>query len=253
MDWAAALRDFDETIRPLRHLRVLCHGEDAVNTHAFYAFDQSKLVIDCSATQLSGYALMDLLRTYFRYELEMAQPGYALAMTGPGDDFAELPRFAEALRMIDRALDEDAEERADLACAGVDATGMDVDMSALREVVWRKCTSDPLAEVRNGGASARRTRVDSLSLQEAAPKEMALTPCEAVEAAVEMVPVVVLKGRVSGEYVYSYPPGIPLLVPGERITEAMVRYLQLAEQRYDELRYSRSEDVEGRVACLVQL
>lgn len=253
MDWAAALRDFDETIRSLRHLRVLCHGEDAVNTHAFYAFDQSKLVIDCTATALSGYALMDLLRTYFHYELEMAQPGYALAMTGPGDDFAELHRFAEALRMIDRALDEDAEERVDPACAGVDATGMDVDMSALREAVRRKCTSNPLAEVRNGGASARPTTVDSPSLREAAPKEMALTPCEAVEAAVEMVPVAALKGRVSGEYVYSYPPGIPILVPGERITEAMVRNLQQAEKRYDELRYSRSEDEEGMVACLTQI
>ena len=253
MDWAAALRDFDETIRSLRHLRVLCHGEDAMNAHAFYAFDQSKLVIDCSATRLSGYALMDLLRTYFRYELEMAQPGYALAMTGPGDDFAELHRFAEALRMIDRALDEDAEESADSACAGVDATGTDVDMFALREAVRRKCATDTMAEVRNSGESARLTMVDSPSLQEAAPKEMAQTPCDAVEAAVEMVPVAALQGRVSGEYVYSYPPGIPLLVPGERITEAMLRYLQQAEKRYDELRYSRSEAVHGRVACLTQV
>ena len=155
--------------------------------------------------------------------------------------------------MIDRALDEDAEESADPACTGVDAAGMDVDMSALRETVRSKCMSDPMAEVRNGGASARWATVDSPSLREAAPEEMALTPCEAVEAAVEMVPVAALKGRVSGEYVYSYPPGIPLLVPGERITEAMVRYLQQAEKRYDELRYSRSENVEGTVACLTQI
>ena len=153
--------------------------------------------------------------------------------------------------MIDRALDEDAEKSADPACTGVDAAGVDVDMSALKEAVRRKCTSDAMAKVRNGGAAARRARVDSPSLREAAPEEMALTPCEAVEAAVEMVPVAALKGRVSGEYVYSYPPGIPLLVPGERITEAMVRYLQQAEKRYDELRYSRSEDVDGSIACLV--
>ena len=29
-------------------------------------------------------------------------------------------------------------------------------------------------------------------------------------------------GRVSGEYVYLYPPGIPMLVPGERIDAALV-------------------------------
>ena len=113
--------------------------------------------------------------------------------------------------------------------------------------------SDPMPEVRNGGASARRTTVDSPSLRDAAPEEMVETPCAAVEAPVEMVPFAALKGRVSGEYVYSYPPGIPILVPGERITGAMVRYLQQAEKRYDELRYSRSEDEEGMVACLTQI
>ena len=185
---------------------------------------------------------------YFHYELEMAQPGYALAMTGPGDDFAELPRFAEALRMIDQVLDED--ENADSVRTLVDGTWTDVDMSALREAVRRKCATDTMAEVRNGTESARLAMVDIPSLQEATPKEIVQTPCEAVEAAVEMVPVAALQGRVSGEYVYSYPPGIPLLVPGERITEAMVRYLQQADKRYDELRYSRSEAVHGRVACL---
>ena len=222
-----------------------------MNAHAFYAFDPSKLVIDCSATRLSGYALMDLLRMYFHYELEMAQPGYALAMTGPGDDFTELPRFAEALRMIDQVLDED--ENADSVRTLVDGTWTDVDMSALREAVRRKCATDTMAEVRNSAESARLAMVDIPSLQEATPKEMVQTPCEAVEAAVEMVPVAALQGRVSGEYVYSYPPGIPLLVPGERITEAMVRYLQQADKRYDELRYSRSEAVPGRVACLTQV
>lgn len=32
-------------------------------------------------------------------------------------------------------------------------------------------------------------------------------------------------GRISAEYVYLYPPGIPLLVPGERISEELVRQL----------------------------
>ena len=29
-------------------------------------------------------------------------------------------------------------------------------------------------------------------------------------------------GRISGEYVYLYPPGIPLVVPGERISADML-------------------------------
>ena len=29
-------------------------------------------------------------------------------------------------------------------------------------------------------------------------------------------------GCVSGEYIYLYPPGIPLLIPGERITQRLL-------------------------------
>ena len=249
MDWAAALRDFDERIRPLRHLRVLCHGADTIRAHAFYAFDPSKLVIDCSQTGLSGYALMDLLREHFRYELEMAQPGYALAMTGPGDDFAELRRFAAALRMIDLALDADAEES---MRSGVDASEQHVDRSVLKEAVRRACAPECSLKARIGGGQSSATRVDVLRQSALSGGEMALAPCEAVEAAAEMVPFPELAGRVSGEYVYSYPPGIPILVPGERITEEMVRYLRTAEQRFDELRYSRSAEADGRIACLAQ-
>ena len=33
-------------------------------------------------------------------------------------------------------------------------------------------------------------------------------------------------GRVSGEYIYLYPPGIPLLIPGERITQKLLDRLE---------------------------
>jgi arginine/lysine/ornithine decarboxylase len=32
-------------------------------------------------------------------------------------------------------------------------------------------------------------------------------------------------GRVAGEFIYGYPPGIPLVMPGEVITEDTVRVL----------------------------
>ena len=31
------------------------------------------------------------------------------------------------------------------------------------------------------------------------------------------------EGRIAGEFLYLYPPGIPLLVPGERISEEIVQ------------------------------
>ena len=34
------------------------------------------------------------------------------------------------------------------------------------------------------------------------------------------------KGKVAGNYVYLYPPGIPLLVPGERIEGTLIEQVE---------------------------
>lgn len=78
------LEAFDRRTIELRHLRILCHGEDAAASHPdFFAFDPGKIVISTRGTDLTGPGLMDLLRQKFRIELEMAQADYALAMTQP--------------------------------------------------------------------------------------------------------------------------------------------------------------------------
>lgn len=45
---------------------------------------------------------------------------------------------------------------------------------------------------------------------------------KACEARIETLPLLSSAGRVSAEYVYLYPPGIPLLVPGERIQSKLI-------------------------------
>jgi arginine decarboxylase len=45
---------------------------------------------------------------------------------------------------------------------------------------------------------------------------------------VERVPIDALEGRVSAVLLTPYPPGIPLLIPGERINATIVRFLRFA-------------------------
>ena len=40
------------------------------------------------------------------------------------------------------------------------------------------------------------------------------------------VPADMACGRISGEYVYCYPPGIPLLLPGERVSMERLRQIR---------------------------
>ena len=94
---------FDADIKPLKKLSVLCHGGDAPHA-GFFSFDPGKLVVVTKKTALSGMVLADILRAEFMVELELACPGYAVAMTSVCDTAASLREFAGALCVIDRRL-----------------------------------------------------------------------------------------------------------------------------------------------------
>jgi lysine decarboxylase len=56
--------------------------------------------------------------------------------------------------------------------------------------------------------------------------ETAMPPRDAFLGRSEAVPVADAIGRISCESVAGYPPGVPSLLPGERVTEAVIAYLQ---------------------------
>ncbi|MBU1236838.1 MAG: arginine/lysine/ornithine decarboxylase [Gammaproteobacteria bacterium] len=47
---------------------------------------------------------------------------------------------------------------------------------------------------------------------------------------IERVPIDELEGRITAVLLTPYPPGIPLLIPGERFNKTIVRYLQFARE-----------------------
>ncbi|MGW0761582.1 aminotransferase class I/II-fold pyridoxal phosphate-dependent enzyme [Streptomyces sp. NPDC002814] len=55
--------------------------------------------------------------------------------------------------------------------------------------------------------------------------EQAMTPRDAFFGPTEDVPVDAAAGRVVAEMITPYPPGIPAALPGERLTEPVLRYL----------------------------
>ncbi|WP_310603122.1 aminotransferase class I/II-fold pyridoxal phosphate-dependent enzyme [Anaerosporobacter sp.] len=55
---------------------------------------------------------------------------------------------------------------------------------------------------------------------------LVLTPYEAYNQRKERIAIENSVGRIAGEYVYLYPPGIPLIVPGEEITKESISKIQ---------------------------
>lgn len=56
--------------------------------------------------------------------------------------------------------------------------------------------------------------------------ELVMTPTEAFFGPTERVKLSEAEGRIAAEMVSPYPPGIPRILPGERITHAQLSYIQ---------------------------
>lgn len=112
-------------------------------------------------------------------ELEMASLRYAVAMTGAGDTRETLRKFLNALKTVDRAL-----------------------------------SAPPVPP-----APALSAQPASASLPVLPRPVRVLPPKMALHAPSENVPAREAVGRVSACYAWAYPPGVPMLVPGERVPE----------------------------------
>lgn len=84
-----------------------------------------------------------------------------------------------------------------------------------------------LAEIR------RRYQTDSSGLlsQEYIDPEVVTSPQEAFYAKKISLPLRESAGRVCSEFVMCYPPGIPILAPGERITTEILNYIEYAKAK----------------------
>lgn len=61
--------------------------------------------------------------------------------------------------------------------------------------------------------------------------ELAVNPKEAFYSKKISVPLSKASGRISGEIVMCYPPGIPILTPGEKITDEILDYIEYSREK----------------------
>ena len=79
----------------------------------------------------------------------------------------------------------------------------------------------------------RRYHTDGAGLlsQEYIDPEVAASPQEAFYAPKKSLPLRETEGKVCSEFVMCYPPGIPILAPGERITAEILDYIEYAKAK----------------------
>ncbi|KZS71476.1 hypothetical protein A4G26_24930 [Mycobacterium kansasii] len=85
---------------------------------------------------------------------------------------------------------------------------------------------DAMAALAEEHAGAKPHTVDDVPAWSDLRTETVMLPRDAFLGATEMVPWQKAAGRVSAEMICPYPPGIPVVAPGELLTDAIVDYLQ---------------------------
>jgi len=157
--------------------------------------DPCKLVISVKGTSMSGVELQKIFLEKHHIQLEMAAETYVLGIITMCDTKEGFDRLAEALLEIEGSIAKLAQ---DVSNRGQNSDFRD-DLNSLSE--WRTCEEDIVYSL----AEVREKDTEEILIDEA-------------------------DRRICADYVNLYPPGIPLLLPGERITREHIalinRYLE---------------------------
>lgn len=180
----------------LAQLHVM-RREDLCKEEA-YDWDDSKLMI--YAGTMGGEALHQELLGHYHLQMEMVSADYVLGMTSLMDTDEGMRRLVTALHEID-----EKNRR----------------MAELHETAEENRKTELDGEVPEAGFTARMYREN--------PRRMQIY--QALDLPYREVPFDEAVGKMAADYVYLYPPGIPLIVPGEIITEEFIRHIRECRER----------------------
>ncbi len=201
------LEHFMERMKGLRVLEILTH-EVCEKYEAAAGWDPSKIVVSTMrAKEFHGEELAEVLRSQYHLEMEMTAPEYVIAMTSVMDTEEGFERLASALGEIDRGLMKAKENDKKALLEINDILGEESEKIKLEQE--RKNSKAP------GTLESKISR----------PIER-MPICEAMDANTGRTALQDTVGKVSAEFVYLYPPGIPIIAPGEVFTEEIVRKIE---------------------------
>ena len=178
----------------------LCQAEGS-------SYDDSKLVLFVENCRGMGQWLYDRFREDYHLQMEMASADYVLAMTSICDTKEGFERLRRACMELNIRLLKMGSEEA----SGIKGSGSKTDRHKAAFAI--------------SGVLRRDESICAGLWQGEAVAEPPLPISEAVDRSGCMVALKEAIGRVSGAYLYIYPPGVPFCVPGERITESMIKLI----------------------------
>ena len=211
------LEDFSESMKDLKLVKVLCKGNDSIENHpAFFGFDPGKIVVSLKDSEISGAKLEETWREKFRIQAEMAYGDYLVAMTSICDTEKGFERLKYALFSVDSELEDEAVKKKKSDDISVDS---------------------PYFVIKGGLDNDKKTQqgydtaFELYGMNPPKAGEAAMNSSEALNSAGILVSSGECEGEISQEYIYASPPGVPLVVPGEKITGEMTGYINMLQEK----------------------
>ena len=185
--YGARLRELREKLAKLKHFRLL--KEEICGAAGVYGYDPSKLVL--FPDFMTGTRLAEVLRTEYHLEAEMSSGRYVLLMTSFMDTEEGFSRLERALLELDARVEK-----------------LEAESVGLKDA--KQGRQEPFS-----GAQLNQ-KPNQENDSENYPQQMCL-PWQAWHGDGMLVPLEEAEGRAARTCVTIYPPGVPMLMPGERI------------------------------------
>ena len=208
-EYAAHIDNLREELKKLKYLKI-------IRTENTDRYDRSKFVISVKYAPISSHELYERLLHDYHLQMEMLAGTYVLAMTTIGDTQEGLDRLRDALLAIDAEIDVKLKSGSGQEQKPMQMTDTDLPLSGRQpslEKVWTIAEAVKCRDV----VPSRKGKIETYGFADSA-------------------------GHISLEYAYLYPPGSPLIVPGERITQEAVEILCWYQEHDFSIEGLQSED-----------
>jgi len=167
---------------------VFCMGTEQVGKPGIAGYDETRIVVTVKGLGYTGYEAEEIMRLRNGVQVELADLFNVVALVTIGDTVQSIDRLVNAVQEL--------------------AT-----------------TDRPRGIQAPAGILERRASQNGFDLPDI-PQQVA-TPREAFLADHVEIPFEDSAGAICAEVVTPYPPGIPILCPGEKITHDIIEYVRL--------------------------
>ncbi len=174
------------------------------NSSGFVALDETRLTVNVSGLGLTGFAADEILEEKLGVYSELASWRNVTFIISFGNTQKDIDRLMEGFATLAKMIP-----------------------SSLIPISNKDAKFDILPTLLNKGDKQTATKPYSFSMKqdEKENRVLKISPREAFFAPTQTLPFEEALGHVSAETICPYPPGIPVLIPGEVVTNTAVSYL----------------------------